>query len=542
MPTFVYPRIRLDGLLRQAAVRDPAGCALRTAAGPVTFAELDDRADRIAAYLEHTLGRRGARVGVANTLDAVFPAAYYGTARSGNTVVLVNPLLRAEGLEHVLASAAVEVAFVPTATAELLVKLADRLPALRTVVVTDASEGIVPSDAVPLRAALDSVPGRRPLPALATDLDADVCVQFTTGTTGRPKGVRLSHRNLVANAAQTAAAHHLGSDSVTLNHLPLYHVMHLNSAMYAGAEQVLCADPDPWASLRYAAEAGATHYYGLPARLHRLAGDERLLADGGGAPGGARLTVVLSGGTALAPPAVRVLSEHIGVPVVQGYGMAELSPLSHCQSPYGPGAAGAGGAGGVVGGVGGVGGVVPGTECRIVHLDTRQVLDAHATGEVQVRGPQVMAGYLDDPGPAAVDADGWFSTGDVGHLDEDGQLFLVDRLGDVFKHDNELVSPSAVEAVLGEDPRVTDCIAAGWPDDIHGAVVWTGIVLRDPAAPGLPEVVDAIVARANERLAPYERIRRAEVLDAVPRTPVGKPERRVLRQQLSTRAAEEAAV
>ncbi|MGW1848233.1 class I adenylate-forming enzyme family protein [Streptomyces sp. NPDC001966] len=536
MPTFVYPRIRLDGLLRQAAVRDPAGCGLRTAAGPVTFAELDDRADRIAAYLEDTLGRRGARVGVANTLDAVFPAAYYGTARSGNTVVLVNPLLRAEGLEHVLASAAVEVAFVPTATAELLVKLADRLPVLRTVVVTDASEGIVPSDAVPLRAALDFVPGRRPLPALATDLDADVCVQFTTGTTGRPKGVRLSHRNLVANAAQTAAAHHLGSDSVTLNHLPLYHVMHLNSAMYAGAEQVLCADPDPWASLRYAAEAGATHYYGLPARLHRLARDERLLADGGGAPGGPRLTVVLSGGTALAPPAARVLSEHIGVPVVQGYGMAELSPLSHCQSPYGPGTTSA------VGGVGGVGGVVPGTECRIVHLDTRQVLGARATGEVQVRGPQVMAGYLDDSGPAPVDADGWFSTGDVGHLNDDGQLFLVDRLGDVFKHDNELVSPSAVEAVLREDPRVTDCIAAGWPDDVHGAVVWAGIVLRDPAAPGLTAVVDSIVEQANERLAPYERIRRAEVLEAVPRTPVGKPERRVLRQQLITRAAEEVAV
>lgn len=531
MPTFVYPRIRLDGLLRQAAVRDPAGCALRTAAGPVTFAELDDRADRIAAYLEGTLGRRGARVGVANTLDAVFPAAYYGTARSGNTVVLVNPLLRAEGLEHVLASAAVEVAFVPTATAELLVKLADRLPALRTVVVTDASEGIVPSDAVPLRAALDSVSGRQPLPALATDLDADVCVQFTTGTTtGRPKGVRLSHRNLVANAAQTAAAHHLGSDSVTLNHLPLHHVMHLNSAMYAGAEQVLCADPDPWTSLRHAARAGATHYYGLPARLHRLARDERLLADRGSAPGGPRLTVVLSGGTALAPPAARVLSEHIGVPVVQGYGMAELSPLSHCQSPYGPGA------------VGGVGAVVPGTECRIVHLDTRQVLGAHATGELQIRGPQVMAGYLDDSGPAPVDAGGWFSTGDVGHLNDDGQLFLVDRLGDVFKHDNELVSPSAVEAVLGDDPRVTDCIAAGWPDDVHGAVVWTGIVLRDPAAPGLIAVVDSIVERANERLAPYERIHRAEVLDAVPRTPVGKPERRMLSRQLSTRAAEEAAV
>ncbi|MFD6113945.1 class I adenylate-forming enzyme family protein [Streptomyces yangpuensis] len=529
--TFVYPKLPLDGLLRQAAVRDPVGCALRTAAGPVTFAELDAQADRVAAYLEHTRGRRGARVGLANTLDAVFPAAYYGTVRSGNTVVLVNPLLTADGLEHVFTTAAVEVALVPTTTAELLVKIADRLPALHTVVVTDAADGIVPSDTVPLARALDSVPDVPGLPVRVDDLDADACIQFTTGTTGRPKGVRLSHRNLVANAAQTAAAHHLGSDSVTLNHLPLYHVMHLNSAVYAGAEQVLCTDPDPWASLRHAADAGATHYYGLPARLHRLAQDERLTAVPGRAPGGPRLTAVLSGGTTLAPSAARVLRDRIGVPVLQGYGMAELSPLSHCQSPYEWRGAK----------TGSVGAAVPGTECRIVDLETRTPLDTYATGEVQVRGPQVMAGYLNDPGPSPVDADGWFSTGDVGYRNEDGLLFLVDRLGDVFKYDNELVSPSAVEAIVGEDPQVADCVAAGWPDPVHGAVVWTGIVLRDPAAPGLLDVVDSIVERANERLAPYERIRRVEVLDAVPRTPVGKPERRTVRRQISTRAAQEAA-
>ncbi|MEV0414662.1 class I adenylate-forming enzyme family protein [Streptomyces sp. NPDC050448] len=529
MPRFVYPELPLDGLLRRAAVRDPAGRAIRTAtrtgmATTVTFAELDSQADRFASYLEHTCGRRGARIGVANVLDPVFAAAYYGTVRSGNTVVLVNPLIKETGLVHVLRTAAVEVAFVPAATAELLVKLGDRLPDLRSVVVTDAPDGVVPGDALPLAAALDSAPERTDLPG-AVDLDGDACIQFTTGTTGLPKGVRLTHRNLVANAAQTAAAHDLGSDSVTLNHLPLYHVMHLNSGVYAGACQVLCTDPDPVASLAVAAQAQATHYYGLPARLHLLARDERLTDD---FPAGRRLTAVLSGGTALSPTAARTLSARLGVPVIQGYGLAELSPLSHCQDPHHPKS-------------GSVGPAVPGTECRIVRIGTRTPLDVYATGEVQVRGPQVMAGYLDDSSPSPLDEDGWFSTGDVGYRNEDGELFLVDRLGDVFKYDNELVSPSAVERVVGADPHVAECIVAGWPDPVHGEVVWTGIVLRDPTAPGLLDVIDSVVERANGSLNWFEQIRRVEVIDAVPRNHVGKPERRTLRHSLRSRAEAEAA-
>ncbi|MFF5448527.1 AMP-binding protein [Streptomyces sp. NPDC012888] len=537
MPDFTYPELPLDALLRRAAVRDPGGCALRTPAGTVTFAELDDRADRYAAFLEHRLGRRGARVGVANVLGPDFAAAYYGTVRSGNTVVLVNPLIKEPGLLHVFTRGAVELALVPRTTAGLLAKARDLLPELAEIVVTDAPDGVVPAGTVPLAEVLHRAPAPAPGSRGPADLDADACVQFTTGTTGRPRGVRLSHRNLVANAAQTARAHRLGSDSTTLNHLPLYHVMHLNSAVYAGACQVLCPDPDPRAALRTAARTGATHFYGLPARLHALA--DRLRAAGADSrpapPEGLRLTAVLSGGTALSPAATRELGGWLGVPVVQGYGMAELSPLSHSQDVLDPVP-------------GSVGRPVAGTECRIADLITGEPVGTGRTGEVQVRGPQLMTGYLDEDGPGPADADGWFSTGDIGRVDEDGVLFLVDRLGDVFKYDNELVSPTAVEAVLAEDPRVAECVVVGWPDPVHGAVTWAGIVLREPERPGLPvlpgmpgsdpsELLDAVVARANERLAPFERIRRAEIVDSVPRTPVGKPARQVLRITLNARAA-----
>ncbi|MFJ8546470.1 AMP-binding protein [Streptomyces sp. NPDC093586] len=524
MPNFTHPALTVDGLLRSAAARDPEGIAVRTADTAWTFRELDARADRIAAFVRRETGRRpGARVGVACVLDPVFAAAYHGVARAGATVVLINPLLGEDALRHVVTEAEARLVLAPAATAGLLAKLRGDLPELRTLVVTDAPDGVVPAGCLPLEAVLEA--GEPVAEDSGADLDAVACVQFTTGTTGRPKGVLLTHRNLVANARQTALAHGLGPGSVTLNHLPLYHVMHLNSALDAGACQVLCQDPDPVLSLAVAAGCGVTHYYGLPARLHRLAADERLLRLPHDARGGARLTAVLSGGSALLPEAARTLSDALGVPVVQGYGMAELSPLTHFQRPgrHRPGA---------------VGTPVPGTDCRLVDLDTRRPVDVWCTGEVQVKGPQLMAGYLGERPGARLDQDGWFSTGDLGYVNADGVLWLVDRVDDVFKYDNEIVSPGRIERVLAQDPRVADCVVAGLPDGEHGGVVWAGVVLApDPAPEGsgtVAQTLDSIAARANEHLARFERIRITEALDAVPRTPTGKPARRLIRHRLAT--------
>jgi long-chain acyl-CoA synthetase len=527
VPDFTYPDLPVDGLLQRAAERDPDGIAVRTADTAVSFRELAARADRIAAYVQQeTAGLPGVRVGVANVLDPVFAAAYYGVMGSGATVVLVNPLIGDDGLRHVFGASGAEIALVPSATAQLLAKMRGTLPALRTIVVTDDSEAAVPPGCVPLQSVLDSAPAT-PRP-VHPDRDAVACVQFTTGTTGPPKGVLLTHRNVVANAGQTARAHRLGRDSVTVNHLPLYHVMHLNSALYAGACQVLCKDPDPLVSLAVAAGTGATHYYGLPARLHRLATDERLAATPREARGGSRLTAVLSGGSGLGREAARTLRGLLGVPVIQGYGMAELSPLTHCQHPG-------------LDRPGTVGVPVPGTECRLVDLTTRRPVDVWSTGEVQVKGPQLMAGYLGEDTCERIDADGWFSTGDVGYVDDDGALWLVDRLDDIFKYDNEIVSPSRVEQILGADPRVAECVVAGWPDREHGALVWAGVVLRPDDRPDsahlVLDVLESVAARANEHLAHFERIRLTEALDAVPRTPVGKPARRLARLRLKERAA-----
>ncbi|MER5950764.1 class I adenylate-forming enzyme family protein [Streptomyces sp. NPDC001904] len=515
MPHPAHPDTTLDGLLRRAAARTPDAPALTSGTTTVTFAALDALTDRVARFLHHPAPTgTAAPVGVANTLDTVFPAAYYGAARAGRPVVLLNPLAGDDTLLHMCAAAHIATALVPGAVAQRLVALRPRLPLLRTIVVTDAGTGPLPPATLALDDALRSAPPAAPV-AAAADPAAPACVQFTTGTTGPAKGVRLTHRNLLANAEQTALAHRLDADAITLNHLPLFHPMHLNSALWAGARQILCPDPDPLAALDTAAAHGASHYYSLPARLHRLAADARLTPRR--MP---RLRAVMSGGSALAPQAARRLRTALGVPVLQGYGLAELSPLSHMQHPDDPVEHGA------------VGRAVARTECRIVDLATRRGVEVWTSGEIQVRGPQVMAGYLDPHAAPAVDAEGWLSTGDAGWLDDEGRLHVVDRLDDVFKHDNELVAPSRIEHVLAADPRVAECAAAGSPHPVHGHLTWAAVVLHTGTGDGTPApraVLASIAARANRRLAGFEQIRRIDVLDALPRTPTGKPDRRTLR-------------
>lgn len=513
------PAVPLDGLLRRAARRHPGRVAVRDEHGAIDYARLDANADRFARALLRLTGGRPTSVGVASVLDPVFAAAFHGTSRSGNRIVLVNPLVREPVLEHVFRTAGIEIALVSAETAGRLTTVRKNLPALREVYVVDAERaGTLPGGTRPLAALLaEDGPAAHELPdPAAVDLDSVVCVQFTSGTTGPPKGVRLTHRNLVTNAAQAAHVLGLDSHSVCLNHLPLYHLMHLDAAVYAGAAQVLCHDPDPVASFETATASGATHYFGLPVRLARLAADPRLPA----VVPGPRLRVVASGGSALAPAVAARLSEQLGVTVLQGYGLAELSPLSH-NDRIGHSRPGS------------VGPVVPGTECRVVDLETGAGLGPGRPGEVLLRGPQLMAGYLGLPDAPDIDADGWFHTGDVGYEDEDGRLFLVDRIKDVFKVDNELVSPSEIERILLRDPEVADCVVVDMPHEFSGAVVWAGIVPVDAR----PVDLRLVMARVNARLADHQCIRRAEQLTAVPRSPNGKPERRLLRERLRADAA-----
>lgn len=502
-----YPRLRVDGLLSEAAGSHPHQASIADGATELTFTALDAVATKCANALRRQLPEPGSVVGLASGLNRWFAVVYFGAVRSGNIVAPINPFLRDEALAHVLRSSRARIVFVTPDMAERIAGIRTALEHLLHVVMLAEDDGGTGWPTI--KDLIDGVPGASVATdggaGGAVDLDDVACLLFTSGTTGLPKTVQLTHRNVTVNAVQVADAHGLDETAVLLNYLPTFHPMHLTAGIYSRATHVLCASQDVGESIEVARAAGVTHYYSLPVRLARLAVDPRLAQFE--VP---TLRLIASGGSSLAPASATALSNHFGIPAIQGYGLAETSPLTHSDVParWKPGS---------------VGPPVADTECRIVEVTSRQVLASGEAGEVQVRGPQVMKGYLGDVGQTAIDAQGWFATGDVGYEDEDGYLFLVDRIKDVFKCDNWLVSPTEIERVVTQHPAIAECVVVGLPDEFRGAIPFAFVVLADPEA--RPSIAGEALEEINPRLTYYQQITRFEVVQQIPRGPTGKVSR-----------------
>ncbi|MFI1488857.1 class I adenylate-forming enzyme family protein [Streptomyces sp. NPDC020747] len=499
---------RVDHLLTAAARRAPDRVALRSATEEISYAALEALTDRCAAMVQGLVDGPGEVVAIAGLMDPEFAPLFFGISRAGNASAVLNPFLPAERLAHVLTTSGARVAVLSPEMYERIAEVRGRAPLLETVVLTRRTEGL---DALPtLDELLAAAPGSADPAGVTEDPDALACLQFTSGTTGSAKACRLSHRNLTVNAAQTVYAQQVDESSVVFNCLPTFHLMHLTLAVTAVATHVLWPGADSVASVRAADRLRATHYYSLPVRLSRLAADP--LLTGLEAPA---LRAILSGGSSLPKQAALALAQQFGVPVVQGYGLAETSPSMHLGTPDRPKP-------------GSCGQAVPGGETRIIDVDTREVLPAGAKGEIQVRGPQLMQGYLGRSLDQDTDADGWFSTGDVGVLDEEGFLFWTDRIKDTFKCDNWLVSPTEIERVLLRHPAVEDCVVLDTPDEERGAVACALVVPRDRGA----AAPDDFAAYVNPKVPYYEELRRVVLVDTIPRSATGKVERRLLRDRL----------
>jgi acyl-CoA synthetase (AMP-forming)/AMP-acid ligase II len=341
---------------------------------------------------------------------------------------------------------------------------------------------------------------------------------FTSGTTGRPRAVELTHRNLLGNVRQVAGVvpPTLGPDDVSVGVLPFSHsyglTVGLNHALHAGATLVTLPRFEPAAFL----DALATHRVTVARVVPPLVG---LLADH---PAVAdrdldALETVLSGAATLDPAVADACADRLDCRVVQGYGLTEASPVTH-YTPHDDVRRGR------------VGPPVPNTACRVVDPDDGTPLDAGEVGAVEVRGPQVARGYHGADAPPLA-PDGWLSTGDLGRLDADGFLRVCGRTGDAVAYKGHTVAPAEPEAVLRRHPSVADAAVVAAPDDEAGEVP----VARVVPAPDADLDPDALLAFAAERLSAPRRPRAVTAVDTLPRTDAGKLRRAAVRDRARDR-------
>jgi 4-coumarate--CoA ligase len=433
-----------------------------------------------------------------------YAAIFHGAAMAGGTVTTINPTYTAHEVHHQLLDSGAEI----LVTTSMFLDTA-RQGAIGTAVDTIAivDDG---TDGVPTLADLMSEPLVDQVPV---DLDAVVAIPYSSGTTGLSKGVMLTHRNLVSNIVQTAAPVDLGPSETVIAVLPFFHIygmqVLMNVGLRVGATIVTMPRFDFEEFLQLHQDHGAVRAFVAPPMVLALARHpvvEKYDLS--------KLTWINSGAAPLSAELALEASERIGCEVIQGFGMTELSPVSHLTPPgdWKPGS---------------VGVTAPNTETMIVDPASGEPLGIDADGEVWVRGPQVMKGYLNNPSAtsATITADGWLRTGDIGHIDLDGHLFVVDRLKELIKYKGFQVPPAELEALLLTHPAVADAAVVGLPDVEAGEIPVGFVVIT----PGQEATEGSIIGFIAAQVATYKQIRRVIFIDQIPKSASGKILRRVLR-------------
>ncbi|MFC9458216.1 4-coumarate--CoA ligase family protein [Streptomyces sp. NPDC056983] len=502
-----------DAVLGGAAARGDTPALIDGVAGTtVTYAQLDTFHHRVAAGLAVAGVRQGDVLALHSPNTVAFPVAFYGATRAGASVTTVHPLATPEEFAKQLRDSSASWIVTVSPLLDAARAAAERAGGVREIFVCDQAEGH--------RSLADMLGSTAPEPHLAVDPAEDVAaLPYSSGTTGVPKGVMLTHRSIATNLAQLAPLMPMGPGDRILAVLPFFHIYGLTALMNAplkqGATVVVLSRFELDTFLAAIEKHRITGLYVAPPIVLALA--KHPAVEGYDL---SSLQYVISAAAPLDAELAQACSRRLGLPPVgQAYGMTELSPGTHvvplAEKNPPPGA---------------VGKLIPSTRMRIVSLDD-PARDAGPGehGEIVIRGPQVMKGYLGRPEETAamIDADGWLHTGDVGHTDGDGWLFVVDRVKELIKYKGFQVAPAELEALLLTHPGIADAAVVGVYDDDNNEVP-KAFVVRAAAAPDLTG--DEVREYVAGRVAPYKKVRRVEFVDAVPRAASGKILRRQLRE------------
>jgi acyl-CoA synthetase (AMP-forming)/AMP-acid ligase II len=483
---------------RAAVVDGPSGRTL-------TYGQLAAGVRQLAAGLAARGFGQGDVFAVYSPNLPEYAVAFYGVSAAGGAITTVNPLYTAGELATQLADAGARFLLTAPPLLDRAIEAATR-SGVEEVFVFGEAKGATPL------ASLFPATGTAP-PSVGIDPAIDlVALPYSSGTTGLAKGVMLTHRNLVATLVQWNAVLPTGPQDRLIAVLPFFHMYGLGLlmgwALWCGATLVSMPRFELEEFLGVLQDQRITRAFLVPPIVLALAKHPLVASYDLSA-----LELIGSGAAPLDAEVARACAERVGCPVVQGYGLTETTTAvaGTAGAPLGPRH-------------GSVGVLLPDTEARVVDPASGHDLAVGAPGELWVRGPQVMRGYLNaELATAAVlDPDGWLRTGDLCRVDPDGYLFVVDRVKELIKYKGYQVAPAELEAVLLAHPQVADVAVIRSPDQEAGEIPKAFVVANGPVDP------EALMAWVAERVAPYKRIRRVEFVDQIPKGPYGKILRHIL--------------
>jgi long-chain acyl-CoA synthetase len=484
--------MNLATILTDSTARDPGHVAVRLDDVELTYAQLDEASARVAGLLVQHGVAAGDRVGIMLPNVPYFPVCYYGILRAGAVVVPMNVLLKRREVAFYLGDSGAKLMFAWTGFAQDAQTGAEEAGAECLLVEPGKFEALL-ADASGVSAVVERA-----------DTDTAV-ILYTSGTTGTPKGAELTHGNLRRNAEIARGLFDLGSDAVVLGALPLFHsfgqTCGMNAAIAGGGTLSLIPRFDPAKALEIIQRDRVNVFEGVPtmygAMLHCPEADTCDTS---------MLRVCASGGAAMPVELMRGFEAKFGCKVLEGYGLSETSPVASFNHPdleRKPGS---------------IGTPVDGVEMKVVDDEGGEV-PRGAVGEIVIRGHNVMKGYWNRPDATAeAIRAGWFHTGDMAQIDDDGYFFIVDRKKDMIIRGGYNVYPREIEEVLYEHPAVREAAVIGIPHESHGEEVAAVVALKEGAQATAEELCDFV----KEQVAAYKYPRKLWFVDELPKGPTGK--------------------